>query len=96
MNVIERLGVKYAWKQLEGSMPAVKRYAPLIGSAVLAISVVLRLFGQNEVADGITTLGGLVGVTQQSQIPVGEIAAACAALTGVVLKVVSEVKKARA
>jgi len=72
-----------------------KRYVPLIGSAVLVTVVLLRLFGYEQAAGAIESVGGAVGVTQQSTVGVGELVAAGAALAGIVLKVKSEVDKAR-
>lgn len=96
MNLFERLAAKAAWGRMEAKMPTLKKYAPLVGSAVLVSVVVLRLMGYVQAAAAVETLGGVVGVTQQSPVGVGELVAAGAALTGIVLKVKAEVQKARA
>lgn len=72
-----------------------KRWLPLAGTAVLALAVVLRVLGYGDAATAIEGVGGTLGVTAQSPVGIGELTAAVAAVTGVVLKVVSEVRKAR-
>jgi len=72
-----------------------KRWAPLLGTALLASVVVLRLFGMNEAATTVESLGGATGLSAQSPVGYGELIAAGAALAGVGLKVRSEWKKAR-
>ena len=96
LNFVERGIVKLVWKRMEGKMPAIKRWAPVLGSLTLAGAVILRLFGQAEAAKAIESLGGLVGLTQQSPVGVVELTAAGTALAGIVLKVRSEIRKARA
>lgn len=96
MNLIERMAIKLLWRRTEDNMSdKAKRYLPLAGSAVLVTVVLLRLFGYGQAAAAVETVGGIVGVTQQSPVGVGELAAAIAAASGVVLKVIAEVKKAR-
>lgn len=96
MNVLERLAARLAWKRMEGKMPdKVKRWVPLLGTAVLVTSVVLQLLGYGDVARQILGIAGAVGVSDQSAVPLGELAAAGAALSGVVLKILAQVKKAR-
>ncbi len=71
-----------------------KRWAPLAGTAVLLASVLLRFFGFEQGAAMVESVGGAVGLTQDSAVGSMELAAAVAALAGVVLKVRSQVKKA--
>jgi hypothetical protein len=56
---------------------------------------VLQLFGLGDVAAQILGIAGAVGLSEQSAVPVGELAAAGAALAGIVLKIRAQVKKAR-
>lgn len=96
MNVFERTALKLGYRRMEGKMPEkFKRYVPLLGSAVLVSVVLLRLFGYDQAAGAVESVGGIVGVTQQSPVGMGELVAAVAALAGIVLKVKSEVDKAR-
>lgn len=76
-------------------MPSLKRWAPLVGSAVLVASVGLRLAGQTQAADSIEALANVVGLSAQSPVSGTEIASAAAALVGIVLKLAAEAKKAR-
>lgn len=95
MNWIERQAAKLAWGRVKNKMPWLKRWLPLLGTFVLAISALLEAFGLSEVAKIVTTLGGIVGATQASTVTGPEIAAAVAAITGVLLKVYSELRKAQ-
>lgn len=76
------------------SIPGLRRWLPLLGVVVLAASVILRALGLPEVAVAIETVGGLLGAPQASAVPVGELAAALTAITGVGLKVRNEWRKA--
>ena len=97
VNVVERTALKLVWKRTEKRMGSkLKRYLPLIGTAALAGAVVLRALGYAGAAQAIETVGGFIHVTDQSVVPAGELVAAIAAVTGVVLKIISEAKKARA
>ena len=62
------------------------RWAPLVGGAVLVAAVVLRMAGQEELAASVLSLGGLFGLTGQSPVPVGELAAGAAVVWGIVRK----------
>lgn len=94
LNLIERKGLQLAgWKVRR--MKSVKRWVPLIGVAVLVAAELLKVFGQADAAQALTTLGGLLGFEDGSGIPKGEIAAAVAAGTGLVLKIASLLRAAR-
>lgn len=76
-------------------MPRLRRWLPLIGTAALVASAALKIAGYPEAAQAIDTLGGIAGITSLPELPVGEIAAIAAAGTGIVLKVRSQIAKAR-
>jgi hypothetical protein len=91
----ERQGLKLVGWRLKG-MKSIKRWLPLIGTAVLAGTVVLRAFGQDDVAKAVETVGGLVGaVPEDPTVSYAELAAAAAGVAGVFLKVRGEYRKAR-
>jgi hypothetical protein len=96
VNVVERLVARAAWRRVEATLPALKRYGPLVGSTVLVAVVILRLLGYGEAAQAVESVGGVVGVTQQSPVGIGELTAAAATLTGIVLKFISVIRKSRA
>ena len=95
MNLIERKAVQVAFYFLKRKMPHVKRYAPLIGSALLVASVVLRALGNMDAADAVDAIGKATGVSAQSPVSAVEFGAAAAALAGIVLKLSGEFRKAR-
>ena len=76
-------------------MNQAKRWLPLAGSAVLVTVVVLRLLGQTEAAGVVEMIANATGISAQSPVSAGELAAGIAAGLGIVLKVISEVQKAR-
>ncbi len=83
-------------------MPQIKRWAPLLGTAVLVAATVLRLLGQEDVAKAVETAGQVTGTAAQSPVSGQELAAlvtqvlaAAAAATGIVLKIAAQVRKAR-
>lgn len=76
-------------------MSAFKRWLPLVGSAVLVFVVVLRALGQTELAGVVEGIAGVLGITDRSPVTLGEVTAAVAAATGIVLKIVSEFRKAK-
>lgn len=94
MNFVERSGAKAAWWFLGKRVPALRKWTPLIGSAALVVSVVLRALGQTDFADAVDSIGKAIGITAQSPVSGTEIAAAGAAVTGIVLKLRSEYRKA--
>lgn len=96
MNWFERQAAKLAWGRVQKKMPSIKRWIPLIGTFVLAASALLEAFGLGEAAKVLTTLGGIIGAHQASPVSAVEIAAAAGAITGVALKVYSEMRKAAA
>ena len=77
-------------------MPNVKRWAPLIGSGVLVAAVVLRTFGLTDIATLLESLTGVVGLDEASPVSGAELAAAAAAMAGIVLKLVSVYKATKA
>ena len=76
-------------------MPFLKRWLPLIGSAVLVAVVVLRLLGQTALAGAVETVGSVTGVITSSPVSPAELLAALTALFGIVRKIWSEIQKAR-
>lgn len=76
-------------------MARIKRWLPLLGVLLLAAVVVMRAFGLEGYAAALEQIGGLTGLSAQSPVGLGELAAAAAALTGVVLKVRAEWRKAK-
>jgi hypothetical protein len=90
MNLFEKLGAKAARKVIMLKFPFLKRWLPLIGTAIVAGSVVARALGFTEVSDLLDLVGSLTGASAQSLIGV----AAVASLVGVVLKLISEARKA--
>lgn len=91
----ERQGLRLVGWRLRG-MQNMRRWLPLLGVAVLGGTVALRALGLDGYAAALEQVGGLTGVSSQSPVGLGELAAATAALTGVVLKVRAEWKKATA
>ena len=71
-----------------------KRYGPLVGTFVLAASVVLRAAGVSGVAELLELLASYSGLPSVVNKP--ELVAAVAALAGVVLKIKAEIEKLRA
>ena len=89
----EKLVVKLGWGRLNSMFPILKRYLPLIGVAFFVATVALRFAGQNEAADTLLGVGGAIGANDASPVSLAELTAAVTAGAGVVLKVISEVKK---
>jgi len=96
VNWIERKYLQFGWSRLEKRMPNVKRWAPLIGSGVLVAAVVLRTFGLTDIATLLESLTGVVGLDEASPVSGAELAAAAAAMAGIVLKLVSVYKATKA
>lgn len=96
MNWLERKFVKFGWNRLEKQMPKVRRWAPLIGSAFLVISVILRTLGYHEFAQTLESLTGAIGLDEQSPVSTAELAMAGAALSGIVLKILARHKAIKA
>lgn len=65
---------------------AIKRWAPLIGSGVLAIIVVLRLLGFEDYARAVEFFGGVTGLTNGAAVGITELTAAVATIFGLVRK----------
>lgn len=76
-------------------MELLKRWGPLAGTVVLIATVVLRAFGLDDAAKALDLVGSITGLSGQSSVSATELTAAAAALTGVVLKVLAQVAKAR-
>ena len=95
MNLIERAGLKGLGWRLK-RMDGLKRWLPLIGSAVLALAVVARLSGQEDAARAIEVVANLLGLSGASAISGAELAAAATVIFGIVRKVRAEVRKASA
>jgi hypothetical protein len=74
---------------------SIKRWVPLVGSAVLVAVVTLRLLGQTELAGVVESLAGVLGLTQQSPVSGTEVTAALAAAVGIALKLIAEFKRAK-
>ena len=75
------------------------RWAPLIGSSLLAASVILPLFGQSELGLLLGNIAGTPGVGDASPVPareiaeaVAQVAAAVAVAWGVIRKVIAVYK----
>ena len=96
MNWFERQGFKFIWRRMETKMPflpALKRYLPLVGVAFIGVTTLLQYLGLESAASALSTLGGLLGANEASPVTGAEFAAAAAAVSGVVLKVLSLLKK---
>ena len=91
MNILDRWTVKALWKGAKLKFPQIKRWAPLIGTLIVAASAVARAFGREEIAQLLDTIGALTGLSGEALLG----AAAAASLGGIALKVTSEIKKAR-
>lgn len=89
MNWGERQVSKLVWKGMEKRMPQLKRWAPLLGVAVLAGSTIARAFGREDVAKGLDVVGSVTGVGAESPITGNELLATAAAVSGLILKVLS-------
>jgi len=76
-------------------MPFLKRWMPIIGSAVLVLIVVLRLLGHTALASAVEAIGSTVGITTESPVSSAEVIAALTALFGIVRKIAIEIRKAR-
>jgi hypothetical protein len=70
-----------------------RRYGPLVGVALLAGVVILRALGLEEWASAISVLGVVTGLSEQSPVGMGELAAAIGAAVGVGLKLRSQWRK---
>ena len=96
MNMFQRQVVKVIWRKVLNNMPFLKRWTPLIGSAVLVVVVVLRLLGQTGLASAVEAVGSTIGITTQSPVSSTEVIAALTALFGIVRKLISVAQAARA
>jgi hypothetical protein len=95
VNWIERQAARLGWKHLEGKMGAnLKRWVPVIGTAGLALSVILRMLGKTAAADAIGGFVDATGIGAQSGVSVSELTLAIGAACGVGLKLYSQIRKA--
>lgn len=74
---------------------SIRRWAPLIGVALLASAVILRALGLEDMARLLEGIGGVTGLSEQSPVGLGELAAAVAAVVGVALKIAAVLRQAR-
>jgi len=68
-------------------MKKFQRFVPLIAVVYIAALTIARAFGADSIADGLSSVGGLIGIEALSPVSGAELAAAAAALGGVILKV---------
>jgi len=73
-------------------MPRIKRWAPLLGVAVVGGATIARAFGFHEAGKAIDLVGGITGLGTESPVSATELLAAGAAVSGVILKVLSVLK----
>jgi hypothetical protein len=71
---------------------ALKRWAPLLGVALIAGSTIARAFGYADAGRAIDIIGTLTGFGTESPVSATELLAAAAAVSGVALKVLSLLK----
>jgi hypothetical protein len=71
-----------------------KRWGPLVGSAILVATIILQAFGQTQIAQALTSIGGFLPSTDGG-ITAGEITAAIAVGTGLFLKIKALIKAAQ-
>jgi hypothetical protein len=95
VNLFERQIVKAIWGKVLKNMPHLKRWLPLVGSALLVLVVVLRLLGQTALASAVEAIGSTIGITTQSPVSSAEVMAAVTALVGIILKIRAEIAKLR-
>ena len=74
-------------------MKRFKRYAPLAGVAYIAAVTIGQAWGVDM--SQVQTIGGLLQLDAASPVSAAELTAAAAALTGVVLKILSVVNRAK-
>lgn len=77
-------------------MRTIRRWVPLIGTALVCGAVIARTLGYELFATAAEQVGSLTGASGQSAVSPVEVSAALAGLSGVVLKVVAQVRKALA
>lgn len=95
MNWLERKAAGFAWNRMEAGMPFLKRWLPVLGTALVAGGVIARAWGREDIAKAIDVVGSVTGASGAAGVTPTEIGAAVVAVTGVVLKVISQVNKAR-
>jgi hypothetical protein len=95
VNFFERQIVKVIWGKVVKQMPFLKRWMPLVGSAVLVLVVVLRLLGQTALASVVEAIGSTLGVTTQSPVSSAEVIAALTALVGIIRKINAVIRQVR-
>lgn len=79
-----------------------KKWSPLLGGVILIAAAIAEVFGYADIAHGARAIGGATGVTEQSPVAAGDIAAFVTAASGAVSlgigiwrKVSAEISKAR-
>lgn len=87
MNWFEKQGFKIFWRKNVMNSGTVRRWLPLIAVAYIAVIIIAQALGFTEFAAAVRNVGSLVGIESHSPISPTEFAAAVAALSGVVLKV---------
>lgn len=70
-----------------------RRWLPLIGTATLAASITARAWGAEHLAGPLEALSRTLGLWDLSAVSADELVAAAAAVTGVALKIRSQVNK---
>ena len=63
----ERIVVKAVWRKYMNAENT-KRWAPLIGGVIVVRGVVLRMFGQGDIAATVESVGSVLGLTAASPI----------------------------
>jgi len=74
-------------------MKKFQRFIPLVAVVYMAALTIARAYGANGVADGLSSVGGLIGLDALSPVSGAELTAAAAALGGVILKVYALVNR---
>ena len=68
-------------------MKQFQRFVPLVAVVYIAALTIARAYGANSIADGLSSVGGLIGLDALSPVSGAEFTAAAAALGGVIIKV---------
>jgi len=93
MNVFERFGLKLVWGRLEGKMPKLKTWGPIIGGGVLIIAAVLQALGYGDAASVVSGAGQAVGVSGQSPVSATDVGQAVAQLVGGIALAIGIIRK---
>jgi len=68
-------------------MKQFQRFVPLVAVVYIAALTIARAFGADGIADGLSSVGGLIGIEAMSPVSAAELTAAAAALGGGLIKV---------